>query len=85
MLPLALGGNNVLMAHQKYRGPVARALPAEQEVPVDDGFLQIFVHQREQLLQKLMEAEKFPGLVDIRVRHRFVLYHSDSLCASSRA
>lgn len=63
------------MAHQKYRGPVARALPAEQEVPVDDGFLQIFVHQREQLLQKLMEAEEFLGLVDIRVRHSFVLYH----------
>ena len=75
MQPLALSRDNVLMAHKEDGLFAAFAFPVIQEVAVNDGALELFMHQREQLFKYLMKAEELLFLVDIRVRGRVVLDH----------
>lgn len=75
VLPFSLGRDYVLMAHEQYRHAVARALPFEQQISVNDGLFKLFMHERKQPFEHLVEAEKFLGLVNIRVRYRLVPHH----------
>ena len=75
VLPFALGRDYVLMAHEQYRHAVARALPFEQQIAVNDGFFKLFMHKRKQPFENLVEAEKFLNLGNVRVRYRLVPHH----------
>ena len=55
MNPFTFRRNHVLMAHQDQRTRVGFPLPEEQQVSVDFGFLQLFVDEREELLQDPVE------------------------------
>ena len=44
-------------------------------ISVNDGFFKLFMHERKQPFEHLVEAEKFLGLVNIRVRYRLIPHH----------
>ena len=76
MLPLPLGGHHVLVAHE-HQGPVVGlAFPIEEQVPVDLGLFQLFVHQGEELLQQTVEAQKLLSLILPLAGDGFAAHHA---------
>ena len=75
MLPLPLGGHHVLVTHE-HQGPVVGlAFPVEEQVPVDLGLFQLFVHQGEELLQQPVEAQKLLPLILPLAGDGFAAHH----------
>ena len=79
VLPYALGGDHVLMAHQQNRLFAAFALPAIEQIAVDHGALQFFMHERKERLQRLVEGQKFFNLRRIRMGGGVALNHAREL------
>ena len=63
VLPLAAGGDHVLMAHEQDGLLPAPALPEVEEVPVDVRDLQLLMDQGKELLEDLMKGFPLLGLV----------------------
>ena len=63
VLPLAAGGDHVLMAHEQDGLLPAPALPVVEEVPVDVRDLQLLMDQGKELLEDLMKGFPLLGLV----------------------
>ena len=75
MRPFALGRDNVLMAHKKYRLLRAFTLPAVKQISVNLCFFKVFVNERKELFEQLMKSEKLFNFALICVRGRVILYH----------
>ena len=59
MAPFTLCRDHILMAHQKDWVFAAFSLPVIEKVSIDHCFFKLFVDEWKQLLQELVEAEKF--------------------------
>ena len=79
VLPDALGGHHVLVAHEHQGLIVLFAGPVEQQVAVDLGLFQPLVYQGEQPLQHLMEAQKCIPLVGLGNGNRIIAHHGRQL------
>ena len=55
------------------------ALPAEEQVAVDDRALELFVHEREQLRKLRVEALEALRLVDVGIRRGVAADHDGEL------
>ena len=81
--PRALGGHDVLMAHEHDRAVMRLALPAEEQVAVDDRALKFFVHEREQLRKLRVEALEALRGIDVGIRRGVAADHGGELFSVS--
>ena len=75
MFPNTLCGDNILMAHQKYRIIVAFAFPIIEQISVNFGFFEVFMYKRKKFFQNFMKAAEFFRFINTRMRSRVILDH----------
>ncbi len=75
VLPCALRGHDILMAHQYKRLVVFCPFPEQQEVAVDVRDFQLLEHPGKQLPEKPVESLDLRHIMLLRIGHRLILHH----------
>ena len=79
MRPRALGGHDVLMAHEHDRTVVRPARPVIEQIAVNVRARELFMHKREELCQQSMETLELFRLADVGVRRGVAPDHGREL------
>ena len=79
MRPRALGGHDVLMAHEHDRTVVRPARPVIEQIAVNVRARELFMHKREELGQQSVETLELFRLADVGVRRGVAPDHGREL------
>ena len=79
MRPRALGGHDVLMAHEHDRTVVRLARPVIEQIAVNVRARELFVHERKELRQQGVEALELLRLADVGIRRGVAPDHGREL------